>query len=451
MNNNKLTRELKEIIYYIRKYGIDRVHLETDVILSSKDHATEFYTQVHKGFYCAQDRILLLLPKILNERKRLKSNLREARRNREKEKILQLQEAIKQNEYQECVVRKVMDAIVWIIFQFQPSTVRRLYCDNEPIDITDSNIESEVRFIENYKLLSPDGFALISDMTSFVQIGDIITVRYGEGINIHELKEGQVNERICNLLNSLRDNPCPMYLPAKLRNENPKFIEQFSRTLKQMSKDMNALKVIQGGTGKDPATGMDIHIVEGTCEPMCFSGIVSDLGKNCRSKGYAIHEIQQCVFIGVYDVSQFPCEVFDDWIKLLNVKAIVCDLRQTFCNPLAYPIYLHPFSETFITEIISGHKVVKIAISLDDFFAMLENMGCSVRWMGKKETSQILTLPGMIKQVFVMNGQAVEIEKNGAKLIFGTGYLSKLFSHFHTPLSLCQEIIETLEGMNIIS
>ena len=62
MNNNKLTRELKESIYYIRKYGIDRVRLEIDSIISNKDHAPEFYAQVHKGFYCAQDRVLLLLP-----------------------------------------------------------------------------------------------------------------------------------------------------------------------------------------------------------------------------------------------------------------------------------------------------------------------------------------------------------------------------------------------------
>lgn len=451
MNKSKLEREIKLITYYIRKCGIDRVNAEIGAILSDKALTTEFYAQVHKGFYYAQERVLLLLPKIIKERKSLKSKLKEARRNKDKEKTAQLLNAIQEVEYQECVVRKTMDAIVWAIFQFQTATVRRLFCNEQPIDITNSNIDSEIRFIENYKKTSPDGFALISDMTSFVQVGDIITVRYGEGVNIHELKEGPVNEKICGILKSIENNTCPMYSPLELRNENRKFFEQFRRTINQMSKDMNALNVIKDGLGKDPATGMDIHIIEGNHEPLCFSSVIQDLGSKCRTRGYAIQEIQHCVYIGVYDVAKFLCEVFDDWIKLMNAKAMICDLRETFFNSLAYPLYLHPFSETFIAEIINGQKVVKIAINFDCFFSILEKIGCTIRWMSTNETAKILTGPGMKKQVFTMNGQAVEIEKTGAKLIFGNGFLTKLFSNFLTPLSLCEEIIETLNNMNNIN
>ena len=224
MNEAKLTRELKEIIYYIRKYGIDRMNQDMQTILGDESLRIEFYTQVHKGFYYAQERALALLTKILKERKQLKKELAIARTAKDKQKQSQLNTAIEMSKYHECVVRKTMDALVWVIFSFHTSSVRRLFCREEPIDITDSNLESEIEYINRYKASHPDGFALICDLTSVAQIGDIITISPTKGIDIVELKDGHVNMQVYELINEASKNPCPAYFSCALQDKNPSFI-----------------------------------------------------------------------------------------------------------------------------------------------------------------------------------------------------------------------------------
>lgn len=450
VNNKKLVRELEIIMYYIREYGINIARIDVNSEFWDSNVKRDFFIKVHEGFYNAQERALSILTKILKERKRLREELKVARRNKEKTKTSQLMRAIKNTKYQECVVRKTMDTIVWTIFQLEPSTVRRLYCNEEPIDITDSNIKSEINFVDDYKKNEPDGFALICDMTSFVQIGDIITVRYGEGIKIYELKEGVVNEKIFNLFQNVQKNHCSAYLSYELRQESPKFREQFQRDINQMEKSMNVVQTINTGNGIDPGTGASVRILEGNSCPLNFTTIIQELNNKCNVKGYAISVVQNCVFVGVYDPDRLPPTAFEVWIKMMRLETIMCDLRQTFFDPLAYPVYLHPFSETFISEIIIGKKVVKIAVSFDKLFPILENMGCSVRILSRKESNRFRGKSKANRQAIELDGRMIEIKREGVSIILGKGYLSKIFSMFLTPLSICEEITETLTAMKDI-
>ena len=47
---------------------------------------------------------------------------------------------------------------------------------------------------EKYLEENPTGFVLISDLTSFVQVGDVVNLSLQKGIQIIELKEGKKNE-----------------------------------------------------------------------------------------------------------------------------------------------------------------------------------------------------------------------------------------------------------------
>lgn len=448
MNDAKLIRELKEIIYYIRQYGIDRVNESIENILADETLMTEFHTQVHKGFYSAQEKVLHLLPKLINEQKRIKKELTEARRQRNKDQSTLLLSELRKAEYQECVVRKSMDAIAWQLFNYELSTLRRLFCNEEPIDITDSNIESEMAFLSQFQHSSPTGFALISDLTSFVQIGDIVTRIPNEGLKLIELKEGRVNEKVFQLIGDTMQNPCPKYLEERLRNENQSFVKHFERTVKQVAKDTSTCNTINNGTGIDHASGLNVQIFEGNSAPDTFSTVMHNLSVEYHKKGYSFAAVQECLIIGVYDISRFPCEAFDIWAKELDIKDPVFDLRQSFYDPLGRPIYLHPFSESFITDVITGKIVVKMAINTEQWLNMLEPAGCKIRHLSKKETARIKSKSKASNTLYELNGQGIEIEKDGAKIYLGQGMFSKMFTSFFTPLSMCQEIISTLDAMN---
>ncbi len=106
--------------------------------------------------------------------------------------------------YQEMVVRKAMDSIAWQILKYDLTVMRRLYQGHELIDITDSNLESELRYIDKYLEENPTGFVLISDLTSFVQVGDVVNLSLQKGMQIIELKEGKKNGEIFQIMIHLK-------------------------------------------------------------------------------------------------------------------------------------------------------------------------------------------------------------------------------------------------------
>ena len=448
MNDTKLIRELKEIIYYIRQYGIDHVNESIENILANEALMTEFHIQVHKGFYIAQEKVLHLLPKLLNEQKPIKKELADARRQRNKNQSTLLMNALKKAEYKECVVRKSMDAIAWQLFNYELSTLRRLFCNEEPIDITDSNIESEITFVSQFQRSTPTGFALISDLTSFVQIGDIVTRIPNDSLRLIELKEGAVNEKVFQLIGETMQNSCPKYLAKRLSNENPSFVKHFERTVKQVVKDTSTCNTINAGTGIDHASGLHVQIIEGDTTPDTFSTVMHNLSVEYHKKGYSFAAIQECLIIGVYEISRFPCEAFDIWAKELDIKDPIFDLRQSFYDPLGYPIYLHPFSETFIADVITGNIVVRMAVNTEQWLKMLETAGCKIRQLSKKETARLKAKSKASNTLYEREGQGIEIEKDGSKIYLGQGIFSKMFTNFFTPLSMCQEILATLDTMS---
>ena len=299
MNDAKLARELKEIVYYLRKYGIDRVNKSVEQLQSDQNLMSQFFIQVHKGFYIAQEKSLRLLTKILKEQKRIKSDLAEARRQHNKDQVSLLLDTQRKAKYQECVVRKCMDAIAWQLFNYELSTLRRLFCNEEPIDITDSNIESEITYISGFQQRSPEGFALISDLTSFVQVGDIVTLTPKEGISLVELKDGTINYEVFRLIEESFKTQSFEYLRSRLYAESKSFVKHVERTLKQMAKESSVCNTINKGHGIDQASGLNVHIAETDFSSDTFSTVMHNLSLECHKKGYSIAAIQECLIVGV--------------------------------------------------------------------------------------------------------------------------------------------------------
>lgn len=448
MNNAKFSRELKTLIYYLREYGIQHINFKfnsLDSLPKEEVQIDEFMTQVHQGFFAAQDRIIYLLKKILQEQKRLKVSLADARRQHNKELSQEFLDLLNQVKFQEHVLRKVMDGIAWQIFHYDLSTLRRLYCGQEPIDITNSNLNSEIRFIKQYVQDNPDGFVLISDLTSFVQVGDVVAISKKDGGKIIELKEGEVNSKIFDLIEEAIEINCPTYLGFRLKGENEHFIKHFTRAIKQLDKSNQVTKTISTGSGTDLLTGQEIRIIQDEIELDTYSDIMKKLSEDCHKKGYAISVVEGCLLIGIYDTPKFPSWAFDAWADKLNIKMPIYDMRMSFYDPLSYPVFLHPFSDTFIMKVVTGEKVIKMTLDIERWFESLKEAGCTIRWMSKKETARVNSKLKGSNKMFDIDGRGVAIEKDGIELQVGQGIFSRMFTNFNTPSSIKKLLLATLE------
>lgn len=318
MNDTKFSRELKSLIWYVRGYGIQHISFDINSIngfTKENEKIEEFLTQVHRGFYLAQDRVTYLLKKVLLEQKELKKTISQVRCRHEKDKEQEIKQSLNNVKYQERVLRKVMDSIAGQIFNYDLTTLRRLYYGQELIDITDSNLNSEISFIKNYVRDNSYVFALISDLTSFIQIGDIITLSKNKGIEILELKEGTINEKISEVIDEAVKVQCPKYLQLRLETENESFIKHFERNVNQIFRAHKVIETISKGYGTDLNTGQKIRIIQDEIELDTFTDTVNKLSEDCNKKGYSISVIEGCLLIGVYDVGKFPSCAFDAWAK----------------------------------------------------------------------------------------------------------------------------------------
>lgn len=444
-------RELKTLINGIRSYGIQHCSTkDINVLVSDPDKRNEFVIQVHKGFFIAQRNAIILLQKIIKEQKHLKIDLKQARRNKDKKKIDDINDLCKKARYQEMVVRKAMDSIAWQLFGYELTVMRRLYCGHEKIDITASNLESELRYIDWYTKENSDGFVLISDLTSFIQIGDVVEFSPQKGIHIGELKEGKTNFEILNIINNTAKMGCPLYLKSEWDKMDEKKKEQFHRDMKQIDRGLKALQIINEGEGPDPLTGIPVKIKQAELKLDTFADTVRELLIKCGKKGHAIAVVEDCLLVGVYAADKFPSIAFDVWAETLKITMPIADLRQGIFEPLGYPVFLQPFKDEFIFDIIQGKKVVKMTIDIDVWMKTFENDKITWRWLGEKETAQINSGRRKGGRIFTLEGKGIELrDKNGVTQYIGEGIFSRIFTGLNTPSSMRKLLIALMEKDNI--
>lgn len=413
----------------------------------SDKQKNEFIKNVHNGFFLAQNNAIMLLRKILLEQKKLKTDLKEYRRNHNNDKIQETNNSLNYSKYQEYAIRKIMDSIVWQIFNYDLSSLRRLYFGNERIDITDSNIDSEINYISHHTQENPLDFVLINDLTSFVQVGDVIVTSPKKKISIIELKDGEKNMEIFNLIEECIQTPCPIFMDKKLEGKSEKFIEQLKRDIKQLEKTSRVSEILNTGKGTDLHLGKNVRIINEEIYLPTFLDNVLQLLDESKRKGYAISVIENCLLIGIYDTNKFSDMAFDIWAKSLNIAMPIFDLKQSLAIPLAYPIFLHPFSDNTLTDIVLGDIVIKMTIDIDKFLKMFESAEFIVTWLNKKQTSRISSELKGSSRIFEINGCGVQLEKDGMIQYLCDGIFLRMFTEFNTPTSIVKYFLSTNEHL----
>lgn len=434
MNKKKFEREVKNLIYFVREYGIQHTPVSVEKILTTHETRMQFAQNVHHGFYLAQKNVVRLLTKVLTERKQLKSDLKDARRSKLKEEITKISNWIEENKYQEMVFRKAMDAIAWQLFHYDVSILKRLYGGEELIDITDSNLESELFAVDRFLEEDPYCFVLISDLTTFIQVGDLIVFRPDKGLEIYELKDGEKNKQVYDLLKKTVNNEiCLVY---ELSKQDKYFIEQFSRTLKQVAREASVIDTINTGKGKDLYTGLEATISQTVVEMGYFDEKVRELIQQCNKKNHAIGVIEDCLLIGIYKQGKFPLVAFEVWKRACDIKVPTYNMRYSLLDPLTQPIFLLSLPDNAIIDIIMGRTIILMTLNLDDWLETFVKDGYTYHWMSKKQTSRA-TLPRIGNPLFKIDGRGIMIKnKQGVELMIGDGPFVRMFSSFYLPSSI---------------
>jgi len=158
--------KVKIIFNLACKYGVDTVRIETS---SNMNHHSlnKFIQACHEGFALAQDQILDGLINCEKELAKLLAERKTSLIKRDKEGSEALLQRIRFSEYQAQILRKLADSIAWQMVFGDHYIIRRLFLYERSPSLLSAGLFETKTQVDKLNL-GKQGFALISDITSFI-------------------------------------------------------------------------------------------------------------------------------------------------------------------------------------------------------------------------------------------------------------------------------------------
>jgi hypothetical protein len=443
-------------------YGIRKVG-GLDPREASVEQTKRFVEACHEGYALAQHRLVEELGRVEAATRGMKRLQKEARRQREREKSESAARLLESLHYQEMALRTIANGVAWVMLRDQRWVVRRLYQGRAPTALSAANLESAIREADRINQ-DTRKFALLSDLTSCVQLGDLLVIDFSRDPGIIyciELKEGQKNYEILQFLDLFGRTGCPRAAWFFAEEQGEVGLKQAKRIARQQIRAAEAMKILETGEGVDPMSGKPIRIPDRIIEQQSYDAELEALIEGARTNGEAVAVLEDCLWVGAYDPRQavFPSLMFKDHLhhvllknqdcllpespsdvteELLQEQVVpypIANLRQAIMTPTCRPLFLRELSRQTIIDLVLGHVLVYIYLDLDGFLARSRTRGLGGRWQTRRERGHIKP-----EGYFARLGKAPVFEREGRTVTMGDGLMVKMMLDGTTVNSVLLEV-----------
>jgi len=361
----------------------------------------------------------------------------------QRELIDQIQSTSNPSFSHELLFRTVADSIAWQLLGLQLCYARRLFKGHRQPNLRNSNFASVVAAAEHMISTKPGCMALISDLTSFVQVGDLLTLEESGGFSIVEVKEGVKNREIQNVLNQFAESGCERVLYYFVEQGGQKSIEQLERTLRQAERMSYVIEVMSTGNAVDPDTKETLRIPD---EPVVLDTWDDELNRvltESATKRWAISVIDGCLFVGCYAESSMKMAghmVFNVWFDEFGgtencPRATLLDGLQ---YPLALPLFLRNIPPEFKFDILFGRKQLCMGLNVEMFLEQCKKRGLRVRDASNKEATK---LDQSGNHPHRHNGKVVFIGNGETETALMDGIFLRALFHGQRPLQIIESLL----------
>lgn len=412
----------------------------------------KFKHLVHDGFKGAQLRLveeIAFYQKMLGE---YKAKLKTARVERDKKTETEFKIQIAEIENRLKFLSHIGDGIVWQLFGAQVYKIRRFYINESAKTLEESNIEHalEVASIINQ---NPDDFALITDITNFIQISDLIVLKDNQ-LGILELKDGKVNDELMKLKTEyFASTDVEEKLKEIQTNLDPKKLKQFFRMLKQDIRMIQTIQILNEDEGTDVNSGKKMKILTPKHKTETYSRKIAETIDKLKDSNWAYDvDCGGIIHIGVYKPASYemsniliPSLLSDSKHKLIvNYSSIIKNLSE--------PLFAKPFSPEIIHDLLFDDLRIILGFDLDLFFRDFEKFfGVKTKVLSRKETMKIKEVDKLnSRNIFEIDNQAFELTdiETGKSMILGGGIISKLIYDNISPLTIYLDLKDMLSIKN---
>ncbi|WP_269686398.1 hypothetical protein [Flavobacterium lacustre] len=437
--------KIKEIFFYSSRYGVY-------TMFKGKTPSVEFDPKelnrlCFEGFKIAQIKIIEELKLLQVKSKNYFEEIKQAKRERNKEAENNLTKQTTILDYQSDIYRNLADTIAWQMLNGQHYLYRRLYTyETGNKDLLDKSFEFVIQFADEINS-NPDAFCLICDITNNIQLGDCL-ITDKDGIKISEIKSGETNFKALDVIKEKELKEENFKEEELVEEFDEKFIKQLKRMLNQNAKTERASKIIKDNKGKDPKyNDTTVHIVENDFEIETYLSIITNLIKKLDEKDWAYDCIEGIVHLGVYKNDwrmhgQFTmkslCKAFPFYDLMTGRGVTICE-----------PIFLKPIIDENIIDLVLGRIKIYIGIDYDKLIEFSNELGVKASWSSSKELHKYLDNSKYNpKEIFSFKNKGIKIEIDGREAFLGQGFFSKILFDNILPSTMLMKYQNTIKNIN---
>lgn len=443
MIDNEFEEKLKEIFFNVVQYGITK---ELSLNKQPEDFNYErFITFCNEGFKIGQQLALEELRKLEKERNEIVALIKEYRVKKNVEEKKKADVKLKINEYKSELIRNLIYTIAWQIYGGKREILARFYTDERGNNQLEGEGFQAILNAADEINKDPNKFALISDLTNNIQIGDLIVIT-SKGIEVIEVKTGKMNEDARRLIDFYELNDIEITEERLSRNLDQKFAKQIVRMKKQDVKSERLKKIVEEDKGEHPKyEDTRVYLIDNSISDEVFHKEIGKLLEQLKEEDWAYTNIWGVVNVGVYKNQSRSNGKFI--LGFLNKGFPVHDATSLGVN-ISEPIFAKPlyWGGQNIIDIALGRIKIYIGIDFDEFIRFANDLGLPLRWSSKKELSKMLSaLKGInTKEIFSFNNKGLIIEDEETKgnpMFVGQGMLARIIYDQVSPLTLVKNRI----------
>lgn len=337
----------------------------------------------------------------------------------------------------------IADSMAWQMIDNQLCYARRLYKEQPIIDLKNSNFASVIKAAEQNHKHYPDSFSLISDLTTFVQVGDLLTTDLEGKITIGEVKEGIKNHQILDFMKFFMKSGCPRALRYFVQEHGEQSLKQLQRMMRQANRMGHVAEVFNTGSSQDPDTEFKINIPEETLYIPDWDDELNSVLIQSDTRGWALEVIDDCLFIGSYSKTAMRGaghSMFNTWFDSSEGTSECPRARLIDCmqHPLALPIFNRAIADRHKLDILFGRKNVCIGLNIPELFKKLRSIGITVREATNKQASE-LDKSGTPPYRF--GGKAYFLGDGTSEMALMDGVLLRILFHSQRPIETIHTIL----------
>lgn len=414
--------KIKEILFYCRTYG---AYTLFDGKAPTDDFDGEELNRLcYDGFKIAQSKILIELRGLQKVRQSTQQEIKQAKRDKNKELLEELTKSSKTLDFQSDIFKNLADSIAWQMLNGQHYFYRRLFThDTGEKNLNDKSFEYVIDFAKKINE-NRDSFCLITDITNNIQLGDCLIVDK-EGIKVSEIKSGKKNFEALELIEKekLNEDNVDSIIGESYSKD---FKKQVKRMLTQKGKTERAAKIIKDNEGADPKfKDSKVKIVENDFEIETYHSEFNKLFKQLEEKDWAYDCIEAIVHVGVYK---------NDWrlygqatMKGLCKPFPFYDLLSSRGMIISEPIFMKPFTEKQILDIVLGRVNIYIGVDYEKLIEFANFLGIKASWSTSKELHKYLDNKSYSpKEIFSFENKGIKADILGQTMFLGKGFFMKI-------------------------